>query len=370
MQGWGGRATGNFFRELRRRVGMNIMVANVVNTLQQLTGISMAAVKVKPRHLRHALFTYVRAPRETAARIHAASDFMKTRQTPQVMEMQSHIDDLLLNPSKYEQARDFARKHGYFMQAGTQNVVDTIAWTGAYDQAIEGGATEKEAVRQADSAVRLTQGSFAAEDISRFETGTPFVRAFTMFYGYFNMQANLLGSEFAIVARDMGLRKGAGRLFYVYLFGFAIPAMVAEAIVQASDGSLDDDDDGLTDDLLAIFFGGQFRNATAFFPFVGPAVSATVNAFNDRWYDDRISTSPAVSAIESAARAPHSVYKTITDDGSRRKAVKDALTLLGLLTGLPTASLARPLGYLADEDREPTGPLDTVRGFLTGKPRY
>jgi len=40
---------------------------------------------------------------------------------------------------------------------------------------------------------------------------------------------------------------------------------------------------------------------------VGPALNAGINSFNDKWYDDRISVSPAVSAIEGAVHAPAAV---------------------------------------------------------------
>lgn len=370
-EGWGGRFIANAARELRRRTGMQIMVGNVTNALQQFTGLSIAAVKVESRYLRSAMWEYLRAPKALAAAVAEKSDFMKTRLSAQVIEIEATIDDLVLNPSKYEQAREFARRHGYFLQAGTQNIVDNVAWWGAYERAIEGDVTELEAVRQADAVVRLTQGSFAPEDISRFEAGTAVSRLFTMFYSYFNMQANLLGTEFSRTIEDLGFRKGAGRLFYVYTLGFMIPAVVSELIVQAMAGSIHgDDDDGYLDDALNIFFGGQFRTATAMFPFVGPAVQAGINAFNSKWYDDRITTSPVVSAIESAVRAPYSIYKAIADGGNRRRAVLDVLTLVGLLTGLPVAgTLGRPLGYLASET-ESEGPLDTARGLITGKPRY
>lgn len=370
-KGWGGRAADTFFRELRTRTGLQVMTANVTNALQQFTGFSIAAVKVRPKYLRNALWTYTRRPKQLAADVTELSTFMRTRVTAQAMEIQTAIDDLLLNPSKYEQARAFAQRHGYFLQQGTQNVVDLVVWSGAYDQATTDGATQVDAVRQADAAVRLTQGSFAAEDVSRFETGTPFVRAFTMFYSYFNMQANLLGSEFTTVMRDLGLKKGAGRLLYMYVFGFMIPAVLAETVVRAMAGEgWDDDDDGYLDDLLGLFFGSQMRTATAFFPLVGPAVLSGVNAFNDKWYDDRISTSPAVSMLESAVRAPYSVYKAITDDGSQKRATRDLLTFLGLATGLPLTPIARPVGYLMDVDEgnaEPDGALDMVRGLVTGR---
>lgn len=371
-QGWGGKAADQFFREIRKRTGLNMMTANVVNTLQQFTGLSIAAVKVKPRYLRNALWNYVRSPKAATEMVTEKSGFMRTRTTTQVFEIQQHIDELLLNPTKYEQARAFAQKHGYFLQAGTQNIVDVMVWSGAYDQAVANGETEINAVREADSAVRETQGSFNAEDISRFETGTPLVRAFTMFYSYFNMQANLLGTEFTKIARDMGLRKGAGRGLYVYTLGFMIPAVISELIVKVMSGDLDeDDDDQYLDDFMETFFMGQFRTATAMFPVVGPTVSAGVNMFNDKWYDDRISTSPAVSMIESAVGAPKSVYKALADDGNKKRAVRDTLSAIGLLTGLPVTPLGKPVGYLIDVsegDAEPSGPIDFMRGVVTGRP--
>ncbi len=371
-KGWGGKAFDTFWRELRTRTGLQVMALNVTNSLQQFTGLSIAALKVKPRHLRNALWGYVKAPRVISEDVTSKSDFMRTRMTTNVIEVQQTIDDLLLNPTKYEKARDFAKKHGYFLQSHTQNIVDTIVWSGAYDQAIEGGAVEIEAVRQADAAVRQTQGSFNAEDISRFETGTPFMRAFTMFYSYFNMQANLLGTEFTKVARDMGLRKGAGRALYIYVMGFMIPAVLSEVIVQALSGKGfdEDDDDQYLDDAFRIFFGSQARTASAMLPVAGPTVMAGINATNDKWYDDRISTSPSISMVESSVKAPVSVYKAINDKGSKSKAVKDSLTLLGLLTGVPLGALGRPAGYLidvAEGEAEPEGPVDFTRGLVTGK---
>ncbi len=372
-KGWGGKAADTFFKEIRKRSGMNVMIGNVVNTLQQFTGISVAMVKVKPAHIRNALFEYVKSPRAMAEQVSERSEFMQTRMTSSTMEVQQTIDDMIVNPTKYEKVRDFAQKHGYFLQAGTQNVVDTVVWTGAYDQAVANGMDEKEAVRSADSAVRETQGSFAAEDISRFETGTPFMRAFTMFYSYFNMQANLLGSEFIDVARNMGLKKGAGKMFYLYAFGFMIPAIINETLVRAMAGDLGDDDDDYLTDAMQIFFGSQFRNATAFLPGIGPTTMAAVNVWNDKEYDDRISTSPVVGLIESSVKAPMEIYQAFTDRGGssiKKKAIRDTLTLLGLMTGVPVAPLGRPLGYLsevAEGNVDPTGPIDFARGLVTGK---
>lgn len=373
-KGWGARGANYLFRKLRTNTGLNIMAANVVNTMQQFTGLSIAAVKVKPRFLRNALWRYMRAPKQFTSYVNEKSPWMRNRTTTQVMELQAHIDDLLLNPTKYEKARAFAQKHGYFMQAGTQNIVDIMVWAGAYEQAIEQGASEAEAVKQGDSAVSLTQGSFDPEDVSRFETGTPFMRAFTMFYSYFNMQANLLGTEYVNTVREMGLKKGAGRLLYVYVFGFMIPAFLSELMVKAAGGDFDeDDDDEYMDDILESFFLSQLRTGFAMFPGYGQVANLGLNAADDKWYNDRISVSPSVSMLESGVKGSVENVMRISQgkDVSGKKAIRDTLSLVGLLTGMPVLPLAKPLGYLSDVQEgkaDPSGPIDFTRGLITGRP--
>jgi hypothetical protein len=369
--GLGGRVFDTVFKELRSRTGLNIMVANVTNTLQQFTGLSLAAVKVKPRYLRNALWSYVKAPKELTDWVVSKSPAMETRVTNQAFEMQQHIEDLIVNPNKYEKLTDFMKKNGYFLQVGAQNVVDIVVWTGAYEEAVAKGLPEVDAVRIADEAVRLTQGSFNPEDVSRFETGSHFQRAFTHFYSYFNMWANLDATEYIKTVRELGLRKGAGRLLYIYLFGFLNIAVASEMIVKLMSGDFDeDDDDNYMDDFLNLFFMSHVRSIAAMIP-GGQALTATVNVWNSKPYDDKISVSPSISMIEGTVRAPYSVYKAIVDDGSGKRAARDTLTALGMLTGLPVLPLARPVGYLIDvkEDKaQPTGPIDFTRGLITGKP--
>jgi hypothetical protein len=369
-----GRLANDFWRGLRNRTGAQVMVMNVTNTLQQFTGISLAATKVSPTRLGSALMQYMTHPLDTTSMIAEKSEFMRNRVTTSVIEVQAQIDDMLLNPSKYEKVRDFTRKHGYFLQTATQSVVDVITWQGAYDQAIAKGAVERDAVREADSVIRQTQGTFAAEDISAFETGSAFQRAFTMFYSYFNMQANLLGTEFAREVRERGF-SGSPRMFYVYVTGFMIPAVISEALVQAMSGQLgdDDDDDGYLDNILAIFFGGQARTLFGMIPGLGAFATYGLNLMNDKRYDDRMSTSPALSTLEAMGRTvfqyPYQALFTETEI-STKMMVKDVLTTIGMATGLPLGWIGKPVGYLVDVKEgktEPTGPVDFTRGLISGR---
>lgn len=368
--GWAGKLADRFFRTARTRSGMAAMFANVTNAMQQITGLSISALQVKPSHLSAATWRYVRSPAEMSEQIAQLSPFMASRQNNEVMAMRNEIEDLLVNPGAYDQVKGWTQKHAYFLQSAFQNTVDTITWAAAYDQAVTEGVSNIDAVRSANAAVRATQGSLSPEDISRYESGTAFARMFTQFQGYFNMQANLLGTEFAKVAQDMGLKDGAGRLFYIFALGFLVPAWFSEAIVQAMRGGLaDDDKDGYLDDFLASFFGAPLRNLAAMVPVVGQAGVLIANSFNRKPYDDRMSTAPAVSMIESAASAPHSIYKAMAEDGKASRAIRDTLTLISIVTGIPVAALGKPLGYAADVAQgriEPTGPLDAARGVISG----
>lgn len=367
-----GRAFSALARGLRRRVGVHTMFANLVNTAQQVTGFASAAVLVKPANLKKALVSFSMGNASTMRA--AASDksaFMKDRIDMVGRETQRRIQDVIVEPTISGSIRDFVDKHGYFMQTATQGVVDVITWHAAYDQAIGKGLSERDAVFEADSVVRRTMGDFSPENVSMFETGSAFQRIFTMFASYFNGQANLVGGEMQTVMRTMGWA-GAPRMFWIYTFGIAIPAIVGEMIVQAAKGELldDDDDDGYLDEIAELFFGSQARYLTGMVPVAGHVTNAILSRFNDQVYDDRLSTSPVVSTVERVVGAPFSIGKAITGDGSASKAVADGLTALGMITGIPTGALAKPAGYLtgiAEGKSKPEGPIDILQGIVSGR---
>lgn len=367
----GDRKLSRFLSAARSRAGMALMFANLSNTVQQITGFSSAAVKVKPSLMVKAAAQFTASPKALKRQVADASPFMKDRMLNEVSAMNDAIEQILIDPTLLERGQAWTQKHAYFMQTAVDNTMSPIIWTAAYNQAIEQGQTAKDAVRFADGVVRQTQGTTLPEDVSRFETGPAYARLFTQFIGYFNMMANTNATAVKQIVDEMGLRKGAGKLVYVGLAGLMVPIWVAELIANAfRGGPEDEDDDGYLDDwLMAVFGIGTVRGLAAQIPFVGQGAQLVVNRFNDNPADDKFSLSPAVSLIESAASAPASVYKAIVDEGSAQKAVRDVATAATLLTGLPIYAASRPLGYLAgstDGKITPTGPADAARGLVTG----
>jgi hypothetical protein len=361
-----------FWGSVRSRAGVATMFANLRNALQQVTGWFPSLLKVKRRYLQSALMTYLGSPKQTAEAVARLSPFMADRMRNQMFELQGTMNELLLNPSKYEKLQQWSSKHGYFLQQAFQNMVDVTTWQGAYNQALAEGETQAEAVARADAAVRLTQGSLSPEDKSMFEVGTPFYNTFVQFTGYFNMLANLNLGEYQKTVRDMGWRSGKGRLLYIYVMGMLLPAIVSDAIVRSLGGGWDDEDeDGYMDVFMDWFFGSQVRMGAALLPFGSTAYTAITTAFNDKPYDDRITTSPSIAALESATIGTSKAIIAVTDEDKdvTGRNVRDVLTLITLLTGVPVSALGRPAGYLVDVERgeiEPESGYDMIRGMITG----
>jgi hypothetical protein len=373
--GSGGKWVDKTARYLRGTVGMQLMFANVINTAQQLVGGPIAAaVRVKPSRLGQALWRFMRNPSEVTTAATNLSTALAVRMDNQIMETRQNINEIIdLDPNALGSARRWAIRHGYFMQSAVQNIMDPIMWTAAFDQATSEGQSTADAVRFADSVLRETQGSWNPEDVSRLETGSPFVRMFTQFGGWANMLANLNATEAQIVARGVGVRKGAGRLFYVYLMGFAAQALVGQAIADLMRGGWDDDEeDGYLDEALNWFFSSQLKLGLSAIPVAGPLANVALGGFTEARFDDRLSVSPVLSVVEGGLLAPASVYDSVVNgEKFNRTDVRNVLTLLGLVSGLPVLPLAKPLGYTADVANggvEPTGPLDAARGAITGAP--
>jgi len=373
--GNGGKWVDKTARYLRGTVGMQLMFANVINTAQQLVGGPFAAaVRVKPSRLGQALWRFMRNPSEVTTAATNLSTALAVRMDNQIMETRQNINEIIdLDPNALGSARRWAIRHGYFMQSAVQNIMDPIIWTAAFDQATSEGQSTADAVRFADSVLRETQGSWNPEDVARLETGSPFVRMFTQFGGWANMLANLNATEAQIVARGVGVGKGKGRLFYVYLMGFAAQALVGQAIADLMRGGWDDDEeDGYLDEALNWFFSSQLKLGLSSIPIAGPLANVALGGFTEARFDDRLSVSPVLSVVEGGLLAPASVYDSVVNGEKFNRAdVRNVLTLLGLVSGLPLLPLAKPLGYAADVangDVEPTGPLDAARGAITGAP--
>ena len=366
---------GRVLSAARGRAGMALMLANVSNTIQQLTGFVSAFAKLKADGMHSTMMAstaqFISGPKAMAENVATLSPFMANRMANEIAAINDAMDAILLDPSLYEKAQAWTAKHAYFMQSAFDNTMGPIIWTSAYNAALTKGIAQDQAVRYADGVIRQTQGSTLPEDVSRIETGQAYARIFTQFIGWANMMLNTSATQVKQISTEIGLKKGAGKALMLVTLGMMAPIWVASAVAEAMRGGPDDPEgDGYLDDWLAAVFGlGTIKGMFAMVPFVGQVANAGINTWNKNPNDDRMSLSPVVSMLEGAVGAPLSVYKAIHDEGSKAKAVKDVATAVSIATGLPALAIARPLSYLAGVDQgkiSPLGPVDAVRGTVTG----
>ena len=356
----------------RRNTGMALMFANVSNAMQQAGSFTSAVSRVGWGNLLEAAALHVAHPVDMYHAVMDASPAMKTRLNDSAGHLAGEVEDILLNPNAYQSAQNFTLRHGYFAQQAVETAMIPIIWTAAHNKAVQDGANDTDAVRLADAAVRLTQGSTLPEDVSAFETGTPFFRLFSQFYGYFNNKINYLVSEIAKANGDKV------RIASVLINAYVAEAVITEAIAMAyKGGAPDDDKDGeyLDDWLLSVFGKSLLKTAVAAVPFGGAVSQAVGNAVVTAGGGqatpnaDRLSLSPAVGMLESTFRAVPSVARAIREPDHSQAAVKDSAAALSLFTGLPFFAAGRPLGWLAgvsDGKIDPAGPVDSARGLVTG----
>jgi len=370
------------FKYVKGSFGRNTMFGNFQNALQQFTGWSPSLIKVERKHLWSGFRKYFSEPKETSEFIARLSPFMANRQVNQMFDIQETLNDLIINPNKFVQTKAWLRQHAYFIQTAFQNMVDGVTWIGAYNQFLTNrpqGLTEaqanKEAIAQADAAVRLTQDSLQPEDRAAYQTDTPLMQSMLQFTSYFNTIANLDLGQYKKQIRDMGFKpnnKGSAQLLYTFMFGLYLPAVVSGIIVQTMGGNLQDaDEDGWLDEIAEIMLMEPLRFGLNFIP-GGNILPVPFNVLNDKPYDDRITTSPSISNIESSTTGSVRALQAVIDPDKEvsGKNIRDVFTLLSLLSDLPLTLIGRPLSYFRDVQSgavTPDGPLDFIRGLATGK---
>ena len=341
-----------FWSVMRQRAGMALMFGNIVNSAQQITGFLLAGVKVKTRYMAAASLDFVTNRKEMQQSVAELSEFMRSRMGNEIAAMDDFIQETLINPNWFQKAQNWTNRNAYFLQQLMANSMEPIIWTAAYRQALEQGMSEADAVFFADGVIRQTQGSTLPEDISRAEGGTAFVRLFTQFMGYFNMQANLLGNGFVKLMRQGGLRQNKLAAAHLYMMGYFLPAAAAELIAAVGYGMKDDDGDGYADEILkTALLDGQIKNGLAMIPGVGQVGTFLYNRFNGKAYGSRLGGAPALSMAEAALLAPWSVAKAAEPDANyrqKRKAVYDTATLISMTLGLPVRGVLKA-GEQADD---------------------
>jgi len=368
----------------RKRGGMATMFFNLKNAVEQYTGVFPAMLKATPIQMISSLQNYIADRQGTMQAIADLSPFMADRQLNQIFDIQGRLNELLINPNKFDKFKDWSTRHAYFLQQTFQNQVDAVVWMAVYNQthqklptSMSDADVQTEAIKQADAAVRMTQDSLLPEDRAGFQNWNPIIQSISQFTGYFNNIANLDNNQYQKITRDLGFNnkgKGTEQLFYMYLYAIMMPAVIAGLIGRTFAGNLflDDDDDGMiADDMMKAVLGDLVDYKKAFVPIFGNAILIPINQFDDKPWNDSLVSSPS---IELLTRGTQTVFKLPVDliqgKGVSGRQIRDISALVTIFSGIPVTPIGKTGGYLLDVGTgrvNPENPIDLIRGTLTGK---
>jgi hypothetical protein len=262
---------------LRKSASMAFLGFNPRNAALQFTGLANAAAEVGFSNIVSHFLEVMRSNGEIEARIEAKSDAMRVRWSDQMQRMASDLEQMV-SPSKLKKAQDVAQRAAFFMQRWAQRKVDAATWSAAYDKAVtelgptmDAGDLDAEAVRRADSAVRITQGSKTPLDVPVLLSGNALAQLFTQFADYPNTVLN------------QNIAAPAGQRLAVLAWTLMVPTLASTAIgLTFAFGQIKGKGDAADDEywkrLLRHVFGDQVRGAFSLVPVVGGLAGSAMNA--------------------------------------------------------------------------------------------
>ena len=220
---------------------MVAMGFKVTTALVQPFGYSQSVAYLGKGWAWQGLMSFYSNPFENKEAIFARSPMMRTRTASLDRDIREAISDITAKDSRLKKIQS---KYFYFI--GMMDMwVSLPTWQGAYEKAIHEGLSEKEAIAQGDSAVRMTQSSGSVKDLADIQGREDvFYKVFTKFYSYFSAYWNMTRRTKRLSKQGKITKVQA---FEQFVWLTILPATLAEALLGRGPSRDDDEDnDNLT----------------------------------------------------------------------------------------------------------------------------
>ena len=322
----------------------NIALANLgfssTTAVAQALGLFQSMVRVGHSNILWGTLRYLASPLELTRTARAASTLLQNRGRTQFREL-NELRNMVGERSKIRSA---ASKWGFWLLLKVQGAVDIITWHAQYEKSILNGATDEDAVAQADQAVLDSQGSGMLKDLSAAERGGELKKLLTIHYNYMNTVYNLQYNS--LTARNNSVAKKIADVLTLSVVMVIADHALRSLLTPGDDDKWDEDQwyKTIGRDVLAFQFG----------QFVG--LRELTGIINGYGYSGPTGTSPFANMAKLAQQAGQGE----ADDAFFRALVQAG----GSLTGLPSAQINRTMKgarALADDDTD--NPLALAFGY-------
>lgn len=354
------------------KVNAIVMTLNVLNAVQQLTGLVVATIKVPTT----ALIRGVAKP-ISKKDVCEKSKFMATRirQGKHTINMTQRDSKVF---SKWRKTFNFLDDNSYVLQTVTQNWLDRCVWTAKYEDVLAKTQDEARAIAEADNAVAMTQGSFRASDSTGADRD-PITQILTPFTSYFTAMRNLFMSEYSNMKRrhKNRLLRAVNALMLSMQIVF-LPAVLGWALKSGGEGQMygDIEDEDATNLLLdGVVVGPAKQVASMVHPAVGVMFGSVMDFATEGRSSSSLFNSPLSTLIPNMERAVANVVDYALGEGDELKVTDiNGLAFMAAAVGL-LPNLTPAIGKsafvawaVANENLDDNGFDDAIRAIITGKP--
>lgn len=347
---------------LRARAGVTVanMGLKVTTSVMQLSGILPAIDFVGVTHMRRAAMEFLTPGGSGAEAMIPGVRLVRVVQGLS-SEMRDRVNTLDRDIRAVSKGGTMSEREAqwFILTQMSDQVVATITWWAQYQKSLGQGVKQDEAVQQADSAVRLSQGAGAPKDLAMAQGGPAAMRMFTLFSSY---AFTLYGMFYRANKNVKEARWGKGRWAASMLFIWLLPAVLEPLMV---DRGPDEEDSPEEKALWWAWQVGTYPAQTVM------GLRDLVRGMGPENYDANLT--PLSDVVVQTARAGMALPELLgLGDGLSESEVRALVNTAGYWGQLPSKQLWISGSYLYDwmmGYTEPETLLDAVRGLSYTQPR-
>lgn len=351
------------WRGLRANTIVAALGYSATTALGDLSNIlaALPGSDLKSKHWAAGLIEFAGSPMQSTLAAEEKSGELRSRRDSLKRELAHQIKSLTVTGPLSRGPLAFLREHAFSFLEFSDRATSTPIWIGRYRQALAEGATEADAVKNADSVIRKLFPSHSPVDTAGMLRDKTILGQSLLFYGYFNTTYNVYREALHDLHTAEDSFESAKRLPRVAgrLLAFGLATSVVGELLSGRGREPDEEWEQwylrklLAGGLQALPFGGE------------AAQFIESKMLNKRAINNR--SAPIVGVATTLGEA---LYNLSDDDKTASKQVEALLRALGPVAGLPVSQPLRTGKYISDlvsGDAEVRNPADLAGGLIYGE---
>ena len=176
----------------RRHIAVAYLAYNLVTISRQAGALILTLKDANPAHIISATYDFIQHPIETSVFVMNLDPQIKHRFIEREM---TELQLKELETSAYEKIIGTVGRTGMIGISAVDFVTRVISWKAIYEQSIQSGMSQEEAIRNAQLSILRTQEAGSPKDLARLYATNEYLNWFTMFTQQINQLFNIVSYD-------------------------------------------------------------------------------------------------------------------------------------------------------------------------------